>query len=51
MSKEGIKIIIYQKDDKVKVKFKNKKSKYAPKEVKDLHLVLSSKIRDILRQI
>lgn len=51
MGKECIKLIIYEKQGKTRVKFKNKKNKYAPKEVKYLHLVLSSKIRDILREI
>lgn len=51
MKKEQIKIIIYQKDDKTRVKFKNKNSKYAPQEVKNLHIVLSSKIKSILNEI
>lgn len=51
MKKEQIKIIIYQKDGKTKVKLRNKNSKYAEKEVKNLHLVLSNKIKDILTKL
>ena len=51
MSKEGIKITIYQKDDKTKVKLKNKFSKKASEGVKNLHLVLANKIKDILNEI
>lgn len=51
MNKAKIKIIIYQKDDKTKVKFKNKRSKKVSQEVKNLHIVLSSKISDLLNKI
>lgn len=51
MKKAKIELIIYQKEDKTKVKFKNKKGKKIPDTVKNLYLVLSSKIRDILEEI
>lgn len=51
MKKAKIGIIIYQEKDKTKVKFRNKKGKKIPESVKNLYLVLSSKIRDILEEI
>ena len=46
--KAKIELIIYQKEGKTKVRFKNKKGKRVSKQVNDLYLVLSNKIKDIL---
>lgn len=49
--KESIKIIIYQENDKTKIKLKNKNKKNAPDGVKNLHLLLNTKIVDILKNL
>lgn len=49
--KEQIKIIIYQEKGKTKVKLKNKNRKHTPDGVKNLHIFLNSKIKDILNEI
>lgn len=51
MKKESIKIIIYEKDNKTRVKLKNKNCKYASDGVKNLHTMLRYKISDILNKI
>lgn len=51
MKKAKIELIIYQKEGKTKVKFKNKKGKNASKEISNLYLVLSNSIKDILNKI
>lgn len=49
--KESIKIIIYQENDKTKIKLKNKNKKNAPEGVRNLHLLLNDKIKTILNTI
>ena len=51
MNKGKIKITVYQKDGKTRVKVKKKKSKNASKEVTNLYLVLSKTITDVLQKI
>ena len=51
MRKAKIKIIIYEADGKTKVKVKNKKGKKLPKNVYSLYVLLSSKIKDYLKEI
>lgn len=51
MKKAKIKIIIYQENGKTKVKLKKKIPRKSTSEIKNLYLVLTSKIRDILMKI
>lgn len=51
MKKAKIKIIIYQENGKTKVNFKKKIPRKSTSEIKNLYLVLTSKIRDILIKI
>lgn len=51
MRKAKIKIIIYEENGRTKVKVKNKKSMKLPKSVYNLYVVLSSKIKDYLKEI
>lgn len=51
MRKAKIKIIIYEENGRTKVKVKNKKSKKLPKNIYNLYVVLSSKIKDYLKEI
>ena len=51
LNKAKIKIIIYEKDGKTKVRLKKKKSKNTPIGVNNLYLVLQSKIRKYLSEL
>lgn len=51
MKKAKINLIIYQKDGKTRVKFKNKKGKNISKETENLYIVLSASIKNILNKI
>lgn len=51
MNKGKIKITIYQKEGKTKVRVKKKKSKNSSEEVSNLYLVLSKKITDYLSNL
>lgn len=51
MKKAKIKIIIYEKDGKTKVKLHKKKGRNLPVGVNNLFLVLQSKIRKYLEEL
>ena len=51
LKKAQIKLIIYEKDNKTKVRIKKRKSKNTSVGVNNLYLVLISKIRKYLEEI
>lgn len=51
MKKESVRLIFYQENGKVKVKLKNHYKKNAPDGVRNLHILLNSKITDILKDL
>lgn len=51
LKKAKIKIIIYEKDGKTKVRLKRKRGKNLPIGVNNLYLVLQSKIKKYLEEL